>query len=109
MAITFDKKSFRRSYRDLKRGKSKFHIRQSFYQALGFAFLMTVFNYFFDDKIFPELLLKFIFYFVFMFVCYYFISKFQWKQIKDDYNDTLDYWEKHDPAFFEGEKYEKFE
>lgn len=110
MAITFDKKEFNKRHKSLKLGKKKYSLMFSLFPALFFSLTMSIANYFlFDEKIITTLILKFFIYFIIMLITNYFSSKYQWKQIKDDYNDTLDYWEKHDPAFFEGEKYEKFE
>ncbi len=110
MAITFDKKEFKRRFKSLKLGKHKYSFYFSFYPALFFALTMSVVNYFlFDEKIITTLILKFWIYFIVMFITSYFLSKSQWKQIKNDYNESLDYWEKHDQSFFDGEKYEKID
>ncbi len=108
MAITFDKKEFKRRYKSLKLGKQKYSLRFSFYPALFFGLIMTFVNYFrFDEKIITSLILKFCIYFFIMLMTNYFLSKYQWKQMKNDFNESLEYWEKHDPSFFDGEKYEK--
>lgn len=110
MAITFDKKEFKRRYKSLKLGKEKYSLRISFYSSFFLALTLAFLNYLvFDEKVFESLLLKFTFIFIFMFISYYFVYKTQWKQIKNDYNESLDYWEKHDPSFFDGEKYEKID
>ena len=108
MAITFDKKEFKRRYKSLKLGKEKYSLRISFYSSFFLAIILTFLDYFvFDEKVFISLLLKFTFFFIFMFMTNYFVYKYQWKQMKNDFNESLEYWEKHDPSFFDGEKYEK--
>lgn len=110
MAITFDKKEFKRRYKSLKLGKEKYSLRISFYTSFFSALTLAFLNYFiFDEKVFETLILKFTFFFIFMFIVNYFVYKSLWKQIKNDYNESLDYWEKHDPSFFDGEKYEKMD
>ncbi|MGE5356090.1 MAG: hypothetical protein ACM3PT_07600 [Deltaproteobacteria bacterium] len=110
MAITFDKKGFRRRYKLMKLGKEKYSLRISFFLALFYAVFMTGFNYLTDDdKSLKSHVISFFFYLIFMFVINYFLYKSQWSQEKREINETLDYWGKNDPSFFEGEKYEKID
>jgi hypothetical protein len=110
MAIIFDKKEFKRRYKSIKLGKEKYSLRISLYISLFTALFINGFNYLiFDEKEIKALILKFTFSFIFLFVVYYFVYKSQWKPLVNDYNDSLEYWEKHDPSLFDGEKYEKIE
>lgn len=110
MSIIFDKKRFKRSYKLLKPGKEKYNLRISFYTALFYAVFMTGFNYLInEDKSIKSHVLTFFLYLIFMFFGNYLINKSQWSQVKREFNETVDYWEKNDPSFFEGEKYEKID
>lgn len=108
MAITFDKKDFKRRYKRLKLGREKYLLSSSFFSSLFITFLFSLLNYFLlDEKRLKSIIFQFSFFFIFMFITNYFVSKYQWKQMKNDFNESLEHWEKHDPSFFDGEKYEK--
>ncbi|MBK7093737.1 MAG: hypothetical protein IPH57_01225 [Saprospiraceae bacterium] len=110
MAITYNKKGFKRRYKLMKLGKEKYSFVISFLIAFFFASGMTVFNYFMDDeKSLRSFIFPFFFYLIFMFVFNYFVYKSQWSQEKRDINETIEYWEKNDPAFFQDQKFEKIE
>lgn len=110
MAITFDKKEFKRRYKSLKLGREKYLIASSFFSTLFTTFFAGLLNYFlFNEKGFKSIIFISLFFFVFMFVAFYFINKSLWKQMKNDFNESIDYWEKHDPTFFDGEKFEKID
>ena len=108
MAITYNKKGFRRRYKLMKLGKEKYSFVISFLIAFFFASGMKVFNYFMDgEKPLRSFIFSFFFYLFFMFIIKYFLYKSQWNQEKREINETLDYWKKSDPSFFKKEKFEK--
>ena len=111
MPITFDKKGFRKTARWIKLGKKKYALRMTFLISLFYAVFASFFIAFTLDEIFSwkKVMLLFIVLFLFDFILNYFQMLRQWKSIISDYNETIDYWEKHDPTFFGGEMYEKID
>lgn len=111
MPITFDRKGFRKTAKNLKKGKKHYALRLSMIGSIFNALLSSFFIAFVFEKSFNValFLISFFFIFLFTFIADYFVYLTQWKLMIDNYNETIDYWEKHDPTFFEGTKYDKIE
>lgn len=113
MDITFDKRNFDKLQRWVSQGVIKYARKQAFMSVLFnipvYAFILFILK---EDSteinILNYLLLASGVSFI-SFIPYYFLYKYNFKNIKSIYNNSVDYWEKHDPSFFEGEKYEKIE
>jgi hypothetical protein len=111
MPITFDRKGFRKTANSIKKGKKHYLLRMSFFMSLFQAIFMSLFFAFINKDNFEwdYFLLVFFVFFIFELILNYYLLSKQWKPIVSDYNETIDYWEKHDPSFFEGVKYNKIE
>ncbi|MGE5356088.1 MAG: hypothetical protein ACM3PT_07590 [Deltaproteobacteria bacterium] len=112
MAITYDKKAFKSIEKSFKTGKKKYILRHSILSSFFFAGTIVFIKYYFwhEDNNFSNLILRFFIYFLIWFLLSFFIvSPAVWNDIERTYNDTKEYWTKHDPSFFDEEKFEKID
>lgn len=107
MAITYDKKRLKQLHKQVNGGKKRYALKIAFFVSLfwyifmiiimGLVYSKTKENFKFDLEFLSFWFLGAVIMFVFN---YYFYLK-NWKDTKALYDDTITYYEEHDPSFLE--------
>ena len=105
MAITYDKKMLKRLHKKVDGGKRKFAFKNSFlFSSLYFIFMLGLMyliqkktneNLQFDLTFVGTWFLAAFFMFIIMYISYL----RQWKDSKAMYDESIKYFEKHDPGY----------
>jgi len=103
MAITFDKEALKKYKKWTKEGKKKYAIRIAFRGSLFQTVFISIFLYFINNDDIPiiKFLLLLPLFFIFNFVTGYYIYLKDWKRIKNDYEETIEYFNKTNPGYIE--------
>jgi hypothetical protein len=113
MEITYDKKKYKKIEKDIIKGKSRYAVKQALLGVMSnipvYLFVMFILSgeesYY---KVWEKILIIFIMS-VISFVPFYFLNRSAYSHITKIYEDTREYWEKHDPTFFERENLKKID
>ncbi len=103
MGVIFDKKKIRKIHKIINGNRKKYAVKTSIIASVVYLLVGGTLDYLIDPENFQtknevlELTLKFIVFFFIM----YFILYYNWRYMKKDYDDTIQYFEKNDPSFLD--------
>ena len=103
MGVIFDKKKILKLHKILNGNRKKYAIRTAIIASVVYILIGGTLDYLIDQEDFMtkkelvEVSLKLIIFFLTM----YFVLYYNWKYMKKDYDDTIQYFEKNDPSFLE--------
>lgn len=111
--ITYDKKKYRKIEKVIVKGKSRYAVKQALLGVISnipvYLFVMFILSG--EESIYNtcQKILIIILMSIISFVPFYFLNLSAYSHITKIYEDTREYWEKHDPTFFEGENLKKID
>lgn len=105
MAITYDKKMLKRLHKIVNGGQKKYALQYALFLSIFYFLIMLGFEYLKQYKSSKDIVIdvEFIGFWLvgslFMFVVYYIMTYKGYKDQKAMYDETIKYFEKHDPEF----------